>query len=251
MATVESLDCPNCGAPLPRQSMQTLAACMYCNSTIRITPGAAPVATRAVEVPPTVIDEVKRLLLVSQHAPAVAYYAKEAQVSAEAAELAVKGIEQNMAYYPPLRVLGGLLLGGLALLGVAAVVGGLLLFPRNRAEIGLILLVLGIVFAGANVWVLLRGLPGLVLSLRGRPAAAQVLKTWLIRTDQVQGQPVELTRMLMEVRPAGGRPYQAEANVYIRTVHKPKFAVGSVIAVKYDPQMPARVVVEGPGREAS
>src|SRR5689334_13584605 len=111
MATAESLDCPNCGAPLPRQSTQTLAACLYCNSTIRITPGAAPVATRAVEVPPEVIDEVKRMLLVSQHAQAVTYYAKEAQVEAAAAEQAVQGIERNMAYYPPLSMFGVALIG--------------------------------------------------------------------------------------------------------------------------------------------
>ncbi len=247
MAIVESLHCPNCGAPLPRQSMQTLAACMYCNSTIRITPGAAPVATRAVEVPPEVVDEVKRLLLMSQHPAAVEYYAQQAQVSADAAELAVKGVERTMAYYPPLSVGGVAVLGGLALIGVAGLVGGALLLQQGNWPVGAVVVAVSALFTFANLWLLVRGLPGYMLGLRGRSTPAGVLKTWLIRTNVAQGQPVELTRLLLEVRPEGGRPYQAEANIYVRVARKLKFAPGQVIEVKVDKQSPQRVVVVGPG----
>ena len=64
-----------------------------------------------------------------------------------------------------------------------------------------------------------------------------------------QGQPVELTRMLLEVRPDGGQPYQAEANIYVRVSRKPSFAAGQVIEVKVDKQSPQRVMVVGPGPE--
>lgn len=246
MVNVESLHCPNCGAPLPLQPMQTLAACMYCNSTIRITPGAAPVATRAAEVPPEAIDEVKRLLLLRQHAPAVSYYAQAAQVDAAAAELAVKGIERTMAYFPPLSSAGIVLLAAFDLIGLAGLLGGVLLVQRGSVFVGALVLAVSALFTAANLWVLGRGLPGFMLSLNGRPAAAQVLKTWLIRTDTVRGQPVALTRLLLEVRPDGAAPYQAEANIYVREVSQAKFAPGAQVQVKYDPHAPARVVVEGP-----
>jgi hypothetical protein len=250
MVTVESLHCPNCGAPLPRQPAQTLAACLYCNSTIRITPGAAPVATHAVEVPPEAVDEVKRLLLLGQHAPAVAYYASAAQVSAQAAELAVQGIERTMAYYPPLNHWGVAMWAGLVLVGLGALLWGGLLIQRGAVAVGVLVMIVSALFTAANVLVLGRGLPGYLLSLRGRAAKALVLKTWLIRTARVSGQPVELTRLLLEVHPEGGRPYQAEANIYVRAVSKPKFTPGASIRVKYDPQAPDRIVVEGPAELA-
>ncbi len=250
MAMVESLHCPNCGAPLPHQSLQTLAACMYCNSTIRIALGAAPEArprvTRAAEVPPDTIDEVKRLLLLRQHAPAVSYYAQAAQVDPAAAELAVKGIERTMAYFPPLSAGGVALLAAFEVVGSVGLLGGVLLLQRGALLAGGLVLAASALFSFANLWVLGRGLPGFLLSRSGHPAPAQVLKTWLIRTDQVQGQPVALTRLLLEVRPEGGAPYRAEANIYVREASQAKFAPGAQVRVKYDPHAPARVVVEGP-----
>ena len=46
---IESLDCPQCGAPLALKPGQTLAACVYCNATVRITPASAEAGATAAQ----------------------------------------------------------------------------------------------------------------------------------------------------------------------------------------------------------
>ena len=55
--------------------------------------------------------------------------------------------------------------------------------------------------------------------------------------------------MLLEVRPAGGAPYTMEANCFVTAPSKPKFHVGRMIQVKYDPSEPRRVVVMAAGED--
>jgi hypothetical protein len=253
---VQSLDCPQCGAPLPLQAAQTLAACVYCNATVHIgpsaapgQPGTAPVATRAVEVRPEVIDEVKKMLLLGQHLPAVEYYSREARISSAVAEIAVKGIEQNMAYFPPLTAAGVVTLVVLEGLSSAAIVGGAVVMSNAQYWLGIGLVLVGIFLTLGSTLVLMRGLPGFILAQRGNPATARILKRWVIRTDVVKGVPVELTRLLLEVRPAerGQAPYQAEANCFVTEPSQPKFTVGASIQVKYSPGDKRRLVVTGAG----
>jgi hypothetical protein len=253
---VLSLDCPQCGAPLPLQAAQTLAACVYSNATVHIGPAAAPgrmqappVAVRAVEVRPEVIDEVKRMLLLGQHVLAAEYYSRQARVSTAVAEIAVRGIEQNMAYLPPLTAVGVAVLVGLEGVSSAALVGGVALMNNAQYLLGIGLVLVGLLLTLGSTLVLMKGLPGFILAQRGKPATAQILKRWVIRTNQVKGVPVELTRLLLEVRPAerGAAPYQAEANCFVTEPSKPKFTVGSLIQVKYSPSDRGRLVVTGAG----
>jgi hypothetical protein len=225
---------------------------VYCNSTLRITPAAeapgrpaAPVAVQAVEVPPAVIDEVKRMLLLGQHMPAVEYYSREARIPAAVAEIAVKGIEQSMAYYPPLTLRGVITLVTFEVISTGAILGAIWLLNDQQWLLGVGLLLFGLFTALGNTLVLVRGLRGFIIVQRGQPATARILKLWLIRTDKLKGMPVELTRLLLEVRPDGRRPYQAEANCFITAPSKPKFQVGSLIRVKYNPDDPSRMVVTG------
>jgi hypothetical protein len=209
----------------------------------------APVATRAVEVRPEVIDEVKKMLLLGQHLPAVEYYSREARVSNAVAEIAVKGIEQTMAYLPPLTALGVLVLVVLEGLSTAAILGGAALMTNAQYLLGIGLVLVGILLTLGSTLVLMRGLPGFILAQRGKPATAQILKRWVIRTNELKGRPVELTRLLLEVRPAepGLAPYQAEANCFVTEPSKPKFTVGSWIQVKYSPGDKRKLVVTGAG----
>lgn len=245
---VQSLACPNCGAPLPIQPAQTLAACVYCNSTVRILPAeaaAAPVAVRAVEVGPEVIDEVKRLLLLSQHQPAVEYYARAAGVDPAAAETAVKAIEKNMAYYPPLTLRGVALLFALDAVFLAGLLAGGWLLLQQQWIWGMVLILVCAFLALGNVLVLARGLRGFMISRRGEPAAAEIRQLWIISRHEARV-PYELTRLLLEVQPAGRAPYLAEANGFILETSKPKFQVGRRVQVRFDPKDPRRVVLMGP-----
>jgi hypothetical protein len=207
------------------------------------------VATRAAEVRPEVIDEVKNRLLLGKHQEAVEYYSGEARVSTAAAETAVRGIEQNMAYLPPLTGAGVAVLAGLEVLSTGGMVGGALLMMNDQLVAGLALVLVGVLLTLGGTLVLMRGLPGFILAQRGKPATAEILKRWVIRTDPVKGKPVELTRLLLEVRPAepGQAPFQAEANCFVTEPSKPKFSVGSFIQVKYSPEDKRKLVVTGTG----
>jgi hypothetical protein len=247
---IESLDCPNCGAPLPVTTAQTLAACVYCNSTIRIMPagagGTPATAVRAAEIGPEVIDEVKRLLLTSQHFPAVEYYAKQAGVDQAVAEKAVKAIEATIAYYPPLTVRGLIMLVALDVVFTAGLVGSGWLIYRGQYLAGIGLLLVCAFLMLGNVLVLSRGLRGFLTAQRGQPAAAEIRKVWIISQHKARV-PYELMRLLLEVRPAGRAPYTTEANCFVTAPSKPKFHVGRLIQVKYDMNEPRRVVVVGAG----
>jgi hypothetical protein len=89
-----------------------------------------------------------------------------------------------------------------------------------------------------------RGLRGFMTAERGQPAPAEIKKLWIISAHQAKV-PYELTRLLLEVRPAGRVAYQTEANVFVTEPSKPKFQVGRMIRVKYDPNAPRQVVVTG------
>jgi hypothetical protein len=245
MVTIDSLECPNCGAPVPRVPAQTLAACVYCNSTLRIDPAAGGGVQRANEVLPEVIDEVKRKLLLAQHYPAVQYYAQQAQVSEAAAETAVKAIERNMAYYPPLAPAGLVLLVALEFVNAALLLGGGWLAWQGRWLPGVLLILLGAFLALGNTLVIMRGLPGLRLERRGVAARAEIRKRWVISQQRIRGEPAELTRLLVAVRPPGQPPYTAEANCFVSEKSRPKFEPGRIIQVKYDPADRRRLVVTG------
>lgn len=247
---IESLDCPNCGAPLPLKAAQTLAACVYCNSTIRITPagagGAPAAAVRAAEVGPEVIDEIKRLLLTGKHFPAVEYYARQAGVDHGAADTAVKAIEKTIAYYPPLTVRGLVMLLALDVVYTAGLLGGAWLIYREQYLVGIALVLVCAFLTLGNVLVLSRGMRGFLTAQRGQPALAEIRKVWIISQHEARV-PYELMRLLLEVRPAGRERYTTEANCFVTAPSKPKFQAGRTIQVKYDPAEPRRVVVTGAG----
>ena len=64
-AQLQALNCPNCAAPLQVEANQSLALCLYCNASVRITYPAGhqpqPAADPAVQT--ETIEQVKQLLL--------------------------------------------------------------------------------------------------------------------------------------------------------------------------------------------
>jgi hypothetical protein len=64
---VESVNCPNCTAPLPHVAGQTAAICLYCNSSIQLAPatnGAATLQTTTqTGVSAEIIEQVKQLVV--------------------------------------------------------------------------------------------------------------------------------------------------------------------------------------------
>jgi hypothetical protein len=247
---VESLHCTNCGAPLRLTVGQTLVACAFCNSTLRVAAGGIgqPAVSRMEAVPPEVVDEVKRLLVLGNLPKAVAYYAQATGLTEAEATTAVRSLQGTLGYAPPLNWFGMVLLVVHSLIGAAGLVLGWQQIAAGRGLLGIVLLVVGVGWAGLNWLVLGRGLRSFWLTYRGTPAEATILQRWTIRTVKAQGepQPVALVRFLLQVRPPGRPPFEAEANGLVRERSQPRLQPGCAVRVRLDPAAGGKLVLLGP-----
>lgn len=254
--SVESLNCPQCGAPLTLKPGQTLAVCGYCNSSVRVTEsvmvGTAPQITK-VEIPTEVVDEVKRRLVLGLTTDAADYYAKEAKISPEEATAAVKAMKDSIGDAPSLSTNGLVTFSVLALAGIAAAIIGFSFVLDGDILIGVGVIIIALLFVGMNWYALSRGLPAFLLEHQGKAAQAKILKVWLVNTLTVKGTTgeVQLLRLLLQIQPPTGTGYQAEANCMVSEPSQPKFKPGCLIKVKFDPKDPKRVVVTGSQAEAN
>ena len=249
MIKLTSLTCPNCTAPLHLQDKQTLVACLYCNSTIRVSQWeqARPAAATLPNISPDVVDEVKRLLILGLRTKAVTYYANAVEISEADAAAAVATIHKSIAYAPPLSRFGLYMLIVAIFISLASLLAGarMLLSWRQPGTEPLIALFL-IVFGLFNVFIFGRGLPGYLLEWRGQPAQATIVKSWPIRTFIVRGRNAYLRRFLLEIHLPHQPPYQTEANGVVAETSLRKFQIGSPVNVKVDPANRQRVVIIGP-----
>lgn len=75
----------------------------------------------------------------------------------------------------------------------------------------------------------------------GLPAEATILKIWdtgmTVNDDPVVG-------FLLDVRPAGKPPYQAESKLRISRLDIPQVQPGTVVAVRIDPKDPKHVALD-------
>ncbi|MGH2626787.1 MAG: hypothetical protein ACRDHY_09080 [Anaerolineales bacterium] len=76
---------------------------------------------------------------------------------------------------------------------------------------------------------------------RGQPADARILQMWDTGTT-INQNPV--VRMLLEVSPPGGSPFQAEAERLISRLQIPQIQPGAMVRVRYDPQSKAVAIVD-------
>lgn len=248
MNAAQSLHCPNCTAPLHIQDKQTLVACLYCNSTLYLTydKTAQPAAATRPDVPPEVVDEVKRLLVLGQRIKATDYYAKAAQVSEGDAAAAIATIQKSLGYAPPLTNLGLLLFVGIELLSILGIAAAFLLLFSGYGLPGFLLLLLSLVATLTFLFAYARGIPGYLLLRRGQSALAVIAKIWPIRTFAVSGQNAYLQRFLLEIHLPNLPPYQTEANGIVSERSLSRFQIGSRLSVKVDTANPRNIVIIGP-----
>ncbi len=77
---------------------------------------------------------------------------------------------------------------------------------------------------------------------KGIPAAAIVLQ---IRDTGVTINENPQVEFLLEVRPEGRAPYQAQTTALVSRLSVPKYQPGAVVKVLFDPQDPSRVALVG------
>ena len=97
---IQSLNCPNCSAPLRVEAGQGLAICVYCDSNIRISyPDAAPAqVTRESTFSSETISRIKQLLQSGKRGEAVQLYQTETHASPAEAEKAIQTFAQQIVF---------------------------------------------------------------------------------------------------------------------------------------------------------
>lgn len=231
---LESLNCPNCHAPLNYSSGQTLCICLYCNSTIRIHHDTLqPEAKTDTTVSAADMAEIKELVLAGQMATAVQRYQQIAKCSQSEAQTAVTNLS-NQISFTTLRQQqlsrGGFIFFVLVLVGLIwAVFAGLTGSAHPVLAIA--------VAAFALLYIALFG-KGFLVSLRYLRAAkgmATVQHLTRISTSHSGNRSFHLFRIIVEVQPEAGSPFLAEMMLPVRDRSLDKLHQGTRFGVKYLP----------------
>jgi hypothetical protein len=248
----ESLNCPNCGAPLKITAQQNWAVCLYCNATLRLEPqsqpeGTSDIAGRSPTLASTLDDaemgKVKQFLLDGQKESALELYSRRTGASEEDAREALTDLRQKLSLDVVRQqqlTTGGILIVGVY--GLLTVVGMYMLFSGGIHW----LISLAAMLYGA--WMLYFYFPAVASTLafrKGKPAKAQVLKLAEVGKTHIGRQRVRVFKLLVEIQPLdGSAPYPAEMLLPIREENTPRAQPGTSILVKYLPQQPERVIFD-------
>ena len=232
--SMHSFTCPNCGAPLTDQSGQTLWLCIYCNSLIRV---PSDITTAQPTVEKTVSDDemtgIKLLLLEGKRDEAVAAYQKIAQVSLEDAEKAVGTMTREYAFGVIRRQ--QLTRYGIALVSLYALALMLSLLAWARGGLNPVFAIAIAGFSAFNLWVFNRAIRT-TLQYLGAPKARAVIQHYTQTGKiQIRGGTVYTFKVLLNVQPTNGVPFQDTMIVPVREQKLDKMRQGTAIWVKYKP----------------
>ena len=182
--TTYSLNCPNCGAPLELIQYQSIAICVYCNSSVQILikQDSPPVITKIPEISSEVVNEVKRLIIMGSATKAVEYYSKQSGLSLNEAYAAINAIKKTIGYNPPLGTSGIFRFVLLELCSVVLIVGGICLAINANKATGILAVSIGLIFAYMNWYAFKSSLKAYFLLKNGIETNAKVIKRWDIKT---------------------------------------------------------------------
>lgn len=239
---LDSLECPNCGAPLTAGPVQALAICLYCGSTIRIDPAVAKpqIEDRIDPLPPDTMDRVRRLLAEGRRAEAVDVYRKATPSTDQAeAEQAIDSLATELA--ATIVAEQQLSRRGLAVVGLAGVllVGAVAAGTTRALPWWTVALVVFVALALALP--LARGLRATLRSRGSVTAPARVLKSVLV------GEVADILtfRLYLEVLPPGEPPFRAQTNLVMRRHDRHRLRETTRIRVRYRPEAREWVLYDG------
>jgi transposase-like protein len=229
----QSLNCPNCAAPLRVREQQTVALCVYCGSSIKLDAGgAAPQSIEQRDLTPEVLSQVNQLLLDGRRAEAMALYQQQAGVTDAEAREAIDNLATQLTrrtlLRQPISNLGIGMFVVFTIIGLGALAWGL----TNSSWL---IMLLG---AGWLAWHWLVFLPATIVRWRyetGQAAPARIQKMIRLGDITVRGQPVSAVRLWVEVHPVGQPTFQMERNVILHRESLEKLSAGSWLEVRCQP----------------
>jgi uncharacterized Zn finger protein (UPF0148 family) len=242
---IDSLHCPNCGAPIHPGPNQGLLICLYCNTSIRIqTQADQPQATAEASLDADMMAQLKQLLLAGKQTEALRLYQQQTGADAQEAQEAIgnlgKQISIDVVRHQTLRPFGILFVTIIVLVLVVSVVAGLL----GRMHPALAIVFAG--FAALNLFFFAPGIRATIEFLGGTIAPATIVKVAPVGAATMRGQTIHAFKFLLEVQPANGQPFHSELLVPVRSTSLARAQPGTVIQVKYLPRDPTRLILYQP-----
>jgi hypothetical protein len=242
---IDSLHCPNCGAPIHPSPNQGLLICLYCNTSIRIqTQHDQPQATAEASLDPDMMAQVKQLLLAGRQDEALRLYQQRTGADPQEAASAVSNlgrqVSMDIVRGQALRPFGILFIVVITFVLVVSVAAGLLGRMHPALAIGLA------GFAALNLFFFAPGIRTTIEFLGAAIAPATIVKLAPVGVATMRGRPIHTFKFLLEVQPENGQPFQSELLVPVKGESLARAQPGVVIWVKYLPHNPARMTFYKP-----
>jgi len=238
---VDSLSCPNCGAPLRNASIDDPCCCLFCNSLIRLQGDAeAPVANLERRLHAKEMNVIKQQLITGQRQAAV--YAFE-ELSGLETEQAAVIIDAIAADFSTKTILQQQLTRG----GMFMVVVCIILIPTSLLAwwSGALRPMLAMVYLAMGCFGVYKYGRGASNTLRYRKAVAakakilQATPMGLVQRKRVQ---VHAYLFALQVMPENEPHFRAQTVIPVLEENIEKVKKGEVIQVKYLPGQPDSVI---------
>jgi hypothetical protein len=241
---VEAISCPKCGAPLRPPEMDEPWLCLYCSSLVRVQAEAGTSrASLESSLDAQAVQAVKQLLTSGKREEAIQRFQHLSGLDLEQAQRTIDRLGADIAIDTVFKQ--QLTPGGLAL-----VIIGLSLLLASLVAWGL---------GKLNPWMALAcaGLTGFLLFVYGRgflttlrywnaPVASATTRYFAPIGAFTRGRlRAHVFKVVLDVHPAGGSPFQAEAIIPVRAENVARVRQGAMIQVKYLPGKPDSVIFHG------
>jgi hypothetical protein len=236
---IESLSCPNCGAPLRQPVPKDTWVCVYCNSLIRMQPGQSQ-AVLHTSLDAGGMNEIKQLLVSGQRADAVQRFQRLSGLAAEQAEAAIDQMAADFSIHT-------LYQQQLTPVGILMVSLSLIIFPASLLAwwMGRLNPWLAAAMAITDSFGLFVYGRGGLTTLRywnAPTAPAATLQFTQIGAVKLGRTRLHTFLILLEVRPKDAPAFQARAIIPVREENVARIHQGEIIQVKYLPGNPDSVI---------
>jgi len=238
---VETISCPNCGAPLRHASFDEPCCCLFCNSLIYLKGDAeAPVPSLERRLNAKGMNEIKQQLVSGQRQAAVYAFQELSGLEAEQASAIIDPMAQDFstrAVFQQQLTRGGMVM----------VVICIILIPTSLLARGLGALspMLSLVYLAMGCFGLYKYGRGALNTLRYRKAVAaqaRILQTAQLGMVQRGRVRVQAYLYALQVMPESEPPFQSQTVIPVLEENVERLKKGDVIQVKYLPGQPDSVI---------
>jgi hypothetical protein len=239
---IDSMNCPNCGAPLPETARDTWV-CLYCQSLVRLEEGEeAPGFVIEKSVTDEEMAEIKQALLNHSRDNALQLYRQLTGSSEEEAQKAIDELGRQLS----LKAIIQQQLSPIGWLFVAIWLG-LFIGTVVAWATGFVSGLMAVLLAGFAFYNLVSLYPTILISLRylkAPRAPATTINFAYIGKTLLRREPVHLYKILLDVQPEGAESFRAQALIPVRERNRSRVQVGHVIRIKYLPDQEDSVIFD-------